>query len=161
MVDDPTEALSIRQPWAHAILYLGKDVENRDWNDRYPGLAAARQYLASGRPFYLHAAKGMTHDEYEDFIDTARSVAKARPFPPGTRAPAFNALQRGGIVGQARLAAIVRTSPSPWFCGPLGLVLKDVMPMSFRPCRGSLGFFRPDWTEPEAPAPRQGGLPFA
>jgi hypothetical protein len=27
-------ALSIRQPWAHAVLHLGKDVENRDW--RYP-----------------------------------------------------------------------------------------------------------------------------
>lgn len=25
-------ALSIRQPWAWAILHAGKDIENRDWH---------------------------------------------------------------------------------------------------------------------------------
>ena len=25
------KALSIRQPWAWAILHAGKDIENRDW----------------------------------------------------------------------------------------------------------------------------------
>src|ERR1017187_9047245 len=29
--------LSIRQPWAHAILHLGKDVENRSWSTPYRG----------------------------------------------------------------------------------------------------------------------------
>ena len=32
------KALSIRQPWAHAILHLGKDVENRTWSTNYQGL---------------------------------------------------------------------------------------------------------------------------
>jgi hypothetical protein len=40
------KVLTIRQPWAHAILHLGKDVENRSWRTRYRGLllihAAAR-----------------------------------------------------------------------------------------------------------------------
>lgn len=31
------KALSIRQPWAHRILYDGKDVENRDWPTSYRG----------------------------------------------------------------------------------------------------------------------------
>lgn len=31
------KTLSIRQPWAHAILHLGKDVENRSWATRYRG----------------------------------------------------------------------------------------------------------------------------
>jgi hypothetical protein len=30
-------ALSIRQPWAHAILHLGKDVENRKWRTHFRG----------------------------------------------------------------------------------------------------------------------------
>lgn len=32
--------LSVRQPWAHAILHLGKDVENRVWSSPYRGPVA-------------------------------------------------------------------------------------------------------------------------
>ena len=31
------KALSVRQPWAWAIIYAGKDVENRTWPTRYRG----------------------------------------------------------------------------------------------------------------------------
>lgn len=34
---DRVRALSVRQPWAHAILHLGKDVENRSRRTRYRG----------------------------------------------------------------------------------------------------------------------------
>ena len=30
-------ALSVRQPWAHATLHLGKHVENRPWRTHYRG----------------------------------------------------------------------------------------------------------------------------
>jgi len=30
-------SLSVRQPWAHHILYHGKDIENRRWPTRYRG----------------------------------------------------------------------------------------------------------------------------
>lgn len=49
--------LSIRQPWAWAILHAGKDIENRDWATRFRG------------PFLVHAGKGCTRDEYEDAVD--------------------------------------------------------------------------------------------
>lgn len=39
------KCLSVRQPWAHAILALGKDVENRSWPTRYRG------------PLLIHAAR--------------------------------------------------------------------------------------------------------
>jgi hypothetical protein len=29
--------LTVRQPWAHAIAHLGKDVENRTWSTKYRG----------------------------------------------------------------------------------------------------------------------------
>jgi hypothetical protein len=38
-------ALIIRQPWAWAVVYAGKDVENRTWQTSYRG------------PLLIHAAK--------------------------------------------------------------------------------------------------------
>jgi hypothetical protein len=34
----PHLALSVRQPWAWALFYAGKDLENRDWRPTNPGL---------------------------------------------------------------------------------------------------------------------------
>lgn len=48
------KALSIRQPWAWAILHTGKSVENRDWYTEYRGRVL------------LHASKGCTRAEYGD-----------------------------------------------------------------------------------------------
>jgi len=46
--------LSIRQPWAWAIVHAGKDIENRNWPTRFRGR------------FLIHAAKGCTREEYLD-----------------------------------------------------------------------------------------------
>lgn len=43
--DAAYRALSIRQPWAWAVLHGGKDVENRGWRTSYRGR------------FWVHAAK--------------------------------------------------------------------------------------------------------
>jgi hypothetical protein len=48
------KALSIRQPWAHRILFEGKDIENRTWPTRYRGLVL------------IHAGKGVDADDRED-----------------------------------------------------------------------------------------------
>jgi hypothetical protein len=136
------KALSIRQPWAWAIIHAGKDVENRDWSDRYLGMRDARELVKSGERFLIHAAAGMTIAEYEDALYTMKMISRQKPFPAGLKLPASCDLPRGGIVGSARLAEIVTHSPSPWFCGSVGLVLADVAAESFRPMRGLLGFFR-------------------
>ncbi|MFL6864136.1 MAG: hypothetical protein ACJ8DZ_14170 [Allosphingosinicella sp.] len=52
MADLP--ALSIRQPWAHAILHLGKDIENRGRCHRHRGLTL------------IHASAGMSVEEYAE-----------------------------------------------------------------------------------------------
>ena len=142
-------ALSIRQPWAWAILHAGKDIENRDWQDgRSPSLAQARRIIAGGGHFLIHAAKGMTGAEYEDFIDAAHNISRVQPFPTGLRVPPMKALDRGGIVGRARLTGIVNQHASPWFFGRIGLVLADVEPLPFLSCKGMLGFFRPKTETP-------------
>lgn len=113
-------AVSIRQPWAWCILH-GKPVENRKWRALYRG------------PLLIHAAKGMTRDEYHECRSFAAHL--------GLDVPPMEELPRGGIVGRARLVDCVRAHPSPWFFGPYGFVLTDVEPLPFSPCKGALGFF--------------------
>lgn len=133
------KAISIRQPYPWAIFHAGKDIENRDWNDRHPSLYMARQLL--GKRILIHAGKGMTRDGYEDFVDTARHVAHVLGRPLGVTLPPMKDLPRGGIVGSAVLAHIVTNHTSPWFFGRIGLVLRDAKPLPFRAMNGQLGFF--------------------
>lgn len=117
-------ALSIRQPWAWLILNAGKDIENRSWPTKVRGRVL------------IHAAKGMTRDEYENGNDPLWASAG-----PTIELPPFEQLARGGIVGSVEIVDCVATSSSPWFCGLFGFVLRDPKPLPFAPWRGQLGFF--------------------
>lgn len=130
MVDLPRLALSIRQPWAWAIIHAGKDIENRSWSRSSPALAFRGEIC-------IHAAQGMTRSEYDDAADTIERLGGVCPSPAE--------LLRGGIIGRARVRDIVKRSSSPWFFGPWGLVLDEVEPVEFVPCSGQLGFFH--WKE--------------
>lgn len=125
----PEKALSIRQPWAWAILTAGKDIENRGWWTNIRG------------PICIHASKSMTKAEYEDCLDTVEHVGRLRQLPDGVALPPFNQLQRGGIFGIATIIDCVDTSESPWFFGKFGFVLSEVKPVPFIPVKGALGFF--------------------
>ena len=133
MTDLPDIAISIRQPWAWAIIHAGKDIENRTWSTSFRG------------PVCIHAAKGMTRDEYDHANRHIQSVLG----PVGqawldrwlgvTAAP--SRLDRGGIVGVAEITGCVNRSASPWFFGPWGFVIANARPVAFIPCKGALGFF--------------------
>ena len=131
------KALSIMQPWAWLIVAGHKDIENRTWATRYRG------------PVLIHAGKRFDFDPQEwDWPDIERPLD----------------FDLGGIVGEAEIVDCVTASSSRWFCGPFGFVIRNARPLPFRPCRGMLGFFTPDFTSP-APRPpkpkaprRQGGL---
>lgn len=135
MVDLPNRALSIRQPWAWAIIHAGKDIENRDWPTRFRG------------PVCIHAAKGMTRAEYDDanrFIQGAlgeRDKEWLMKWHGVTASP--DKLERGGIIGVANIVDCVTDSDSPWFMGRYGFVLANATPVPFIPITGALGFF--DW----------------
>lgn len=140
MTSLPEFALSVRQPWAYGIIHAGKDIENRSWNRRF---AAGRAGLDFRGRIAVHAAKGMTRDEYEDAVHSFRIA--------GAKCPPAHELLRGGIIGTVTIVDVVRQSSSPWFYGPNGLVLRDPEPVEFIPCTGMLGFFR--WLpNPEASA---------
>ncbi|MCK1684282.1 hypothetical protein IVA87_34075 [Bradyrhizobium sp. 147] len=126
----PAAALSVRQPWAWAIIFASKDIENRS--------QAAIQHGMRCQRIAIHAAKGMTQSEYDD---AARFMLE----DIGIRCPPAAELARGGIIGSVDVVAIVRESDSPWFFGPRGLVLRNPAPCAFIPAVGALGYFA--WRE--------------
>lgn len=115
------KALSIRQPWAWLIVHGGKDIENRSWHTKYRGR------------FLVHAAQGMTREEYV--------FAKAYAAAEGVTIPDREQLQRGGIIGSVELVNSFDTSSSPWYMGQKGFLLRDPKPLPFTPYKGRLGLF--------------------
>jgi hypothetical protein len=133
------KALSIRQPWAWLILHAGKDIENRNWQPRNPALRFRGTCL-------VHAGIAL-----QPIGDELRAWVKRTA---GVDLPRSDELPRGGIVGQVDVIDVVRASSSPWFEGQCGLVLANPKPLSFTPCQGKLGFFRPS-PNSESPASPQ------
>lgn len=119
------KALSIRQPWAWLIVNGYKDIENRSWPTRLRG------------EVLVHASKGMTRKEYDD-VDLMLALDERLQY---IRLPAFEQLERGGIVGKVTIAGCITASRSPWFFGKYGFELRDSRPLPFAPFKGSLGFF--------------------
>lgn len=122
--------LTVRQPWAWAIFYATpiKDIENRDWK------TSIRARVA------IHAAKGMTEQEYV----AAYRYCGAR----GVIIPLPTLLLRGRVLGTVQIANCVEQSDSPWFEGRYGFVLRDPQPLAIpKSAKGALGFW--NWTPPE------------
>lgn len=115
------KALSVRQPWAWLIVNGFKPIENRDWPTKVRGRVL------------VHASKGMTRSEYEYVAGFAHYH--------GITLPAFEDLERGGIVGITTITDCVSSSESPWFFGRFGFELADSRPLPFTPMKGRLGFF--------------------
>ena len=122
----PTIALSVRQPWAWAIIHGGKDVENRSTFAVTKGSIDARRIA-------VHAAKGMTRHEYE--------YARGFMARIGVDCPCPDALARGAIIGSVTVKAVLKSYPSRWFMGPKGLVLEDPVAFDPIPAIGALGYF--------------------
>ena len=122
------KALSIRQPWAWAILH-GKDIENRKWKTTYTG------------SFLIHAAKTFDKEGYRWLCKNSH-LLKAN-------IPHSSFFQTGGIVGRAKIVECLDRCNSPWFSGPYGFVISEAQPVSFTPCKGSLNFFEVPYLEQE------------
>lgn len=139
-------ALSVRQPWAHAIVHHGKDIENR-----------TRRFGHRGWTL-IHASAGVSTGEYADAAAFTRSRGLTVPPPIGQ-------LRLGGIVGIVQvLGSIDADDPrpeSPWWMGPCGLVLGERRPLPFIECRGTIAplFWRPDDAVLARVRAALGGLP--
>jgi hypothetical protein len=155
MNDLPILALSVRQPWAWAIIHAGKDIENRSWQ-------AVNWGLNQRGRIAIHASKGLAREEYEDARDTINEILAAHP-DFGMRCPEAKDLLRGGIIGTVDVVDVVTESDSDWFFGPRGLVLRNPLPIrDFIPAVGMLGYYT--WTAGDTsivPPPAKWMLPKA
>jgi hypothetical protein len=61
-------ALTVVQPWAHAIVHLGKDIENRSWKP---------PETLIGKRFAIHAGCKCSAEALEDFLDDGYSFPDA------------------------------------------------------------------------------------
>ena len=110
--------LAIKQPWANAIIYCGKNIENRTWDTRYRG------------KFFVHASKSIDKNAPQWVWDlTGRN------------------LQTGGIIGSVELIDVIEKSDSKWFQGPYGFILSNPQPMLLLPQKGQLNFFKANFLE--------------
>ena len=131
-------ALSVRQPWAWAIVSGYKDVENRTWKTNYRG------------DLWIHAGlKKATKEDIDFVIRTSASWSGESVRELHDRY--LREVKYGGIVGTAFLmnCRIVHQYPrSPWEFGPMVWELDHQQSemCKFMPCKGALGLFRPSET---------------
>jgi hypothetical protein len=118
-LDQDARVLTVRQPWAWAIIHAGKDVENRTRPTRYRGL------------LLIHAGQADDPAGHEFLAQLGLQVPER--------------LDHGVIIGSVQLVDSVQASTSRWaFPGSHHWRLADPVPaVSTLACRGQLGLFRP------------------
>ncbi len=121
------KALSIRQPWAWAILNAGKDIENRNWKTRFRGRVL------------IHAGKTFDDDGH---MDLCIKQMRGEFSVPSDEIE----FKTGGIVGSVDIVDCVSQSDSEWFVGKYGFVLRNPRPLPFYSCKGQLNFFEVNYS---------------
>ncbi|MFA7308327.1 MAG: hypothetical protein WC026_16840 [Hyphomicrobium sp.] len=128
------KALSVQQPWSWAIFH-GKDVENRTWTPRNPGLRFRGRCIihAGARPGDLEWNRRWT-DYCQMILDRFDDAEPLIPF--------IGDVHFGALIGTVEVADVVEAHSSKWFVGPYGLLLREprLFPSPI-PYKGSLGFF--------------------
>lgn len=121
MAAGEVRVLTVRQPWAWAIIQGGKDVENRSWPAKHRG------------PLLIHAGNAFERDGYE-------TVKRLATVPP----PPANDFVRRAIVGVVELVDCVQDSDSEWaVAGQWHWCLSSPRKVGAVPCPGKLGLWRP------------------
>jgi hypothetical protein len=128
-VSDILRAISIRQPWAWAVVHAGKDVENRS-------ATAPRQFKSAvGERVLIHASSYRL-----SWAEMAAAVAYLKE--RGVAYPSPSDLMYGGVIGSVLVTGIVTRHRSPWFRGPYALVFADPRPRPFMSAKGQVGLFQ-------------------
>lgn len=107
------KCLSIKQPWAHLILFHKKDIENRTWKTNFRGRIA------------IHASMKLDESACGVFDHLIPDELKV-----------------GCLLGTVEIVDCVSESTSKWFQGPYGFVLRNPQPLSCPiKYKGRLGLF--------------------
>lgn len=145
------KALTLLNPWAQAIAYWGKDLENRTW---------APPESLIGERIAIHAGKmplsGAALDDVQHVVDQLATsiIHLPEPVSVGWFLQRSSAVLCTAVVGRP-----VRESKSRWFIGPLGWPLRDIVRMNGPvPCSGAQGLW--DLPADTEAAVRAGGSPW-
>jgi hypothetical protein len=132
------KAITVLQPWASAIAFAGKDVENRDWPTRYRG------------PLAIHAGARFSSDDLLVRI-TKRTVCGRRIktisewIDHGATRLGLTSLHgelpASCVIAIAMMTACVSQSQSVWFGGTYGFQLDGVIPIEPFSMTGALGLW--------------------
>jgi hypothetical protein len=144
-------ALSLKQPWAWAVLNAGKTIENRVW-------PAPQNFI--GRRVLLHASSQVRRCDFDDWSEAIEEIA------PGVRVPPYELVPMGAIVGAVTITGCDHplVGPEPrmrgwWATDQFGWHLADAWALpEFVPCKGAQKF----WPVPaiiEARIREMGGKP--
>ena len=121
------KAITLWRPWAQAIVYGSKRIENREWKP---------PVWMIGKRFAIHAGKKYDNDGAFWMSDE------------GLYNPESSDKCSVGILGTAVIEGVVTDSDNPWFVGTYGWVLKEIRKMVEPiPCRGSQGFWDIDYKD--------------
>ena len=109
------KALTVKQPLAWAILFAGKNIENRSWSPKYRG------------PLLIHAGAAL----HKASLPRRLPVAEPENY------------DRSAILGEVDLIDVVESSRSRWFEeGYYGWVLANPRPFATPIfCKGRLGLW--------------------
>ena len=113
-------AISIQQPWAHAIVYRGKNIENRTWK-------CPKKYMR--RTILIHAGAQRARNVNYSFYPALQGLESA-------------SLKMGGIIGCMEIVGDTFNHESQWgetLCQ--NWVIKNVKELPFFLCKGKLRFF--------------------
>jgi ASCH domain-containing protein len=119
-----SKAITIRQPWAHAVIHGWKPIENRSWSTRVRGTIA------------IHAAQKAEEKEFFEFLRS-----KGLEGSVALEAASARSLPHSAVIGIVDIVDCVTSSHSPWFEGPFAFVLANPRPLHPIACRGGLQIF--------------------
>ena len=124
------KCLTVRQPFAWAIIKGAKDIENRDRSSHYIGR------------LYIHAGKKEMTDRIDDCV---ASVAKHFAVSVEEMLDDYHrhvSRGLGAIIGSVHMFGCAVQHESEWFQGKFGYQLRDPKPLRKPiPCKGSPSFF--------------------
>lgn len=120
-------ALSVRQPWASAIITGAKDIENRSW----PPPAAAIGHWVAIHASALKPSRSVL-EKFRSIVGPRHPLAKTDEWP------------RAQIIGLALIGEPVTRSRSPWFNeGSIGWTIERTFTLPRPvPIMGTLGLWR-------------------
>lgn len=131
------KALTLRHPWPWAICHMGKRIENRTWKP--PRALIGKQIAIHGGK----QPKSLT--ELEQIAMVSRNLIRRFGVPTGVDDVLLRDTILTGIVAVCTLTDVVTAAGNPWFEGPIGWVLSDliVLPEAI-PCGGKQGLWNLD-----------------